>query len=458
MQHSYDQLDRAGGFSRVRILEPLAHRDFRLLWSGMCVSLVGDGLFLVALVWQVYSLSNAPTALATVMIAMTVPTIGCLLIGGAVSDRFDRRRVMLGADCVRAAAVGMLAVLSIAGALRLWHVLVLGALYGAGTAFFDPSFDAIVPDLLPAEALAQANSLDQVVRPIALRMVGPALGGVLVAALGAGGAFGLDGASFVVSAGALLAMSPPRRPAATHPSSVGHEIAAGLTYVRGEAWLWVTFASAAIAYLLFIGPTEVLVPFIVKNQLRGDAAELGLVFATGGVGSLVLALLAGQHGLPRRLIACAYCTWTLATFAVVGYGLAHALWGLMLTSLVFNSLETFGTIAWVTAKQIHVPSRLLGRVSSLDWLISIGLMPLSFALTGPVSAAVGVRATLIGGGVLGGLVTFAALFVPGVRAIDRREPRTATSDPEIGASALAVAEAAAELGAIAAPTGHVHPA
>src|SRR6202050_2246414 len=95
MQHSYDQLDRAGGFSRVRILEPVAHRDFRLLWSGMCVSLVGDGLFLVALVWQVYSLSNAPTALATVMIAMTVPPTRCLLIGGAVRDRFDRRRVRL---------------------------------------------------------------------------------------------------------------------------------------------------------------------------------------------------------------------------------------------------------------------------------------------------------------------------------------------------------------------------
>jgi Transmembrane secretion effector len=429
MQHGYDQLDRAGGFSRVRILAPFAHRDFRLLWIGMCVSLVGDGLFIVALAWQVYTLSNAPTALASVMIAITVPTIVCLLLGGAVSDRVDRRRVMLIADCVRAVAIGVLAGLSIAGTLQLWHLLALGAIYGAGTAFFDPSFDAIVPDLLPESVLPQANSLDQLVRPAALRMVGPALGGVLVAVLGAGGAFALDAASFAASAAALLAMTPHPHKAVQQTSSVTREIRAGLSYVRGQAWLWATFASAAIAYLLFIGPTEVLVPFMVKNQLGGGAGDLGLVFAAGGLGSLLLALLVGQRGLPKRLILCAYCTWTLATFAVVGYGLAHALWGLMLASLVFNSLETVGTIAWITAKQLHVPTRLLGRVSSLDWLISIGLMPLSFALTGPVSAAIGVRATLIGGGVLGGIVTLAALFVPGVREVDERPRPTSAPDP-----------------------------
>jgi DHA3 family tetracycline resistance protein-like MFS transporter len=113
-----------------------------------------------------------------------------------------------------------------------------------------------------------------------------------------------------------------------------------------------------------------------------------------------------------------YCAWTLATLAIAGYGLASGLWGLMLTSVVFNTLETAGTIAWATAKQRHVPAALLGRVSSLDWLISIGLLPVSFALTGPVSAALGTRTTLIGAGVLGAAVTFAALLVPGVRALD----------------------------------------
>ena len=149
MQHSYEGLDRVGGFSRVRLLAPLAHRDYRLLVGGMSVSLLGDGLFLVALAWQVYALSNAPTALATVGIAMTVPTITCLLIGGAVSDRYDRRRVMLCADSVARVVLAVLAVLALTGALRLWELLVLAVVYGAATAFFDPASDALVPELLP---------------------------------------------------------------------------------------------------------------------------------------------------------------------------------------------------------------------------------------------------------------------------------------------------------------------
>jgi DHA3 family tetracycline resistance protein-like MFS transporter len=432
MQHSYEGLDRGGGFTGVGLLRPLRHRDFRLLWSGMCVSLLGDGVFFVALVWQVYALSNAPTAFAVVGISMTVPTIGFLLLGGVVSDRLDRRRVMLAADVTRGVVVGMIAVLSLTGALRLWHLMALAALYGVGTAFFDPAFDAIVPEILPKEALAQANSLDQFVRPIALRLAGPALGGLLIASVGVGAAFGLDAASFAASAAALLAMAArgPREqvPRASH-DSVLREIGAGFSYIRRHAWLWATFVSAAIAYLLFMGPTEVLVPFLVKNALRGSAADLGLVFAAGGVGSVACAVVLGQRRLPRRDITYMYVFWTLATLAIAGYGLAHALWGLMLASLAFNALETAGTIIWATAKQRHVPASLLGRVSSLDWLISIGLLPVSFALTGPISAAIGVRTTLIGAGLIGSVVTLAALFVPGVRAIETRRPDRPPESP-----------------------------
>jgi hypothetical protein len=427
MQHSYEGLDRVGGFDRVRLFAPLAHRDYRLLVGGMSVSLLGDGLFLVALAWQVYALSNAPTALASVGIAMTIPTIVCLLLGGAVSDRYDRRLVMLSADAVRALGLATLAVLSVSGALRLWELMAVAVVYGAATAFFDPASDALVPQLLPADALAQANSLDQLIRPLALRLAGPAVGGVLVGAIGVGWAFGLDGASFVVSAATLLAMSPARHPrdagdagaaGAEAAGSVRREIAAGLRYVRGHAWLWATLVSAALAYLLFMGPTEVLVPFIVKNRLSDGAGALGLVFAAGGLGSLLCAIVIGQRGLPRRSLTFMYVVWTLATLAIAGYGLAGQLWGLMLASVAFNTLETAGTIAWSTAKQRLVPTRLLGRVSSLDWLISIGLLPVSFAITGPVSSALGLRTTLIGAGVLGAAVTFAALLVPGVRQMD----------------------------------------
>jgi hypothetical protein len=190
--------------------------------------------------------------------------------------------------------------------------------------------------------------------------------------------------------------------------------------VRGHVWLWGTFVTAAVAYLLFMGPAEVLLPYLVKNGLGGSASDLGLVFAAGGIGSVGCAVVLGQRGLPRRDITFMYLAWTLATFAVAGYGLASAVWQLMVASLAFNALETAGTIVWATAKQRHVPAALLGRVSSLDWLISIGLLPVSFALTGPVSAAIGAETTLVVAGAIGGVVTFAALLLPGMRAIEGR--------------------------------------
>ena len=282
MQHSHEALDRPGGLAALTTLAPLRHRDFRLLWAGMTVSLLGDGIFLVAIAWEAYVLWNAPAALG---IGMTVPMIAFLLPGGVLTDRLDRRRVMLAADAVRALAVAGLAALAFAGLLRFWELVALVALYSVGTAFFTPAFDAIVPDLLPAEDLAAANSLDQFVRPIALRLAGPAVGGSLVA-VAAGAAFAVDVVTFAASWIAVLAMRPP-----AHPRHEAHEPAfaalmAGLRFVRRRVWLWGTLLSAAVAYLAFLGPTEVLLPYVVKNDLHASARDVGLVFAAGGLGAV----------------------------------------------------------------------------------------------------------------------------------------------------------------------------
>jgi DHA3 family tetracycline resistance protein-like MFS transporter len=384
----------------------------------MAVSLLGDGIFLIATAWESYALWNAPAALSIVGIGMTVPTVVFLLAGGVVSDRYDRRLVMLAADGLRAAAVAALAVLVLAGALRFWQLVVLVAVFGSGTAFFTPAFEAVVPDLLPANELPAANSLDQLVRPIALRLAGPLLGGSLVAA-SAGLAFAVDAASFGASLLAVLAIRP-RRPALDQTrASALTAVREGMRFIRRRVWLWGTLASAAVAYLVFLGPTEVLLPYLVKNNLHASAGTLGFVFAAGGLGAVGSAVWLGRRGHPRRDISLMYGTWTLATLAVAGYGLATAAWQLMLACLVFNALETAGTIVWATVKQRNVPSAMLGRVSSLDWLISIGLLPISFALTAPVAAAVGARATLIGAGTVGAAVTLGALFLPGMREIEK---------------------------------------
>ena len=417
MQHSHEALDRPGGFASAGLLSPLRHRDFRVLWAGMAVSLLGDGIFLIAIAWESYVLWNAPVALSIVGIGMTVPTVLFLLLGGVLSDRHDRRRLMLWADAVRAAAVASLAILVFAGALRLWELVALVAVYGAGTAFFTPAFEAIVPDLLPKGDLAAANSLDQFVRPIALRLAGPLVGGWLVA-VGAGVAFAVDAASFGASALAVLAMRPGRKAVGAAAESHVAAVREGLTFIRRRVWLWGTLAAAAAAYLVFLGPSEVLLPYLVKNELHASAGALGLVFAAGGVGAVGAAIWMGHHGHPRRDVTVMYATWTLATLAIAGYGLAEAAWQLMLACLVFNVLETAGTIVWATVKQRHVPSAMLGRVSSLDWLISIGLLPISFALTAPVAGVFGVRTTLLGAGILGAAITLVALFLPGMRDIE----------------------------------------
>ena len=420
MQHSHEGLDRPGGFSRVGLLVPLRSRNFRLLWSAMTVSLIGDGIFLIAMVWQAYALWNAPAALAVLGIGMTLPTIACLLLGGAVSDRLDRRHILLYSDLARALVVGVLAALSIAGALSFPVLVVLVALYGVGTAFFTPAFEAIVPDIVPQADLARANALDQFVRPLAFRMVGPALGGWLVAWLGAGPAFALDAASFAASAGIVLAVRTTRPVEKTHASNLT-AIADGFRFVRKNVWLWGTLASAAIAYLAFLGPTEALLPYLVKNELHGSAGDLGLVFAAGGVGAVGAAVLMGQRGHPKRDVTTMYACWTVATLAVAGYGLARSTTQLMIACLVFNALEAAGTIIWATIKQLHVPASLLGRVSSLDWLISIGFLPVSFALTAPAAALIGVRNTLLVAAFVGSAATFGALFIPGMRAIEDTE-------------------------------------
>ena len=418
MQHSHEALDRPGGVGRGNLLTPLKHRDFRILWTGMTISLIGDGVFLIAIAWESYSLWNAPAALSIVGIGMTIPTIAFLLVGGVVSDRRDRRVVMAWADGLRAVSVAVLAALVLMGALRFWELVVLVAFYGVGTAFFTPAFDAILPELLPKSDLPAANALDQFVRPIAMRLVGPVAGGALVAA-SAGVAFAIDAASFAACLVAVLAMPRGDGRRVEIQSSNVAALKDGLRFVRQRVWLWGTLLSAAIAYLVFLGPVEVLLPYLVKNELHASAGTLGLVLAAGGLGAVGGAVLMGHRGHPRRDVTVMYMTWTVATLVIAGYGIANATWELMLVCLVFNALEAAGTIVWATIKQHHVPGSMLGRVSSLDWLISIGLLPLSFALTAPVAAVFGARTTLVGAAALGGAVTLSAFFLPGMRAIER---------------------------------------
>jgi MFS family permease len=409
------------GAGWVRMLSPLRSRDFRLLWTGMTLSLIGDGVLLVALAWQAYELWNHPAAMTLVGVALTGPQALCLLLGGIASDKFDRRRIMLAADAVRAACLALLALMTITGALALWQLVGLAAVYGAASGIFLPAFDGLVPTIVPEHRLTEANALNQVVRPVGLWLLGPALGGIIIGAAGAGWAFAFDALSFTASVVCLLCMSPTPAPAGAHVTlrSSVRELREGFAFVCRHPWLWASFTAATFTYLLFLGPTEVLLPYLVKNELGGDAHDLGIVLAAGGVGALAAALVIGQTGLPRRVITFTYTVWALATLAVAGYGMATSRWEAMAAAALVNGLEAVGTIAWTTIKQRHVPAELLGRVSAFGGFIAIALVPVSYALTAPAAEAVGARTALIGAGVLGALVTALFLCVSGVRDPER---------------------------------------
>jgi hypothetical protein len=405
---------------QLGIMRPLRIRDFALLWAGATVSLAGDGVYVVALAWQVYELSNSPTALSLVGVAWTLPLGLFLLVGGVVSDRMERRRVMIAADVARALAVGAMGVLTVTGAVELWHLIALASVFGIGEAFFGPAFTSIVPQIVRRELLVQANSLDQFIRPFAFLLMGPALGGWLVASFGAGQAFLVDAATFLVSATAIFLMRPrPLEREKEEGSSLLRDVREGFTFVRAHAWLWVTLVAAAVFLLAYWGPVEVLVPYRIRNELGGGPDDFGFVLAAGGIGSILAAVLLGQRGLPRRHITFMYSCWAIGCLALVGFGLAGAVWQLMAVSFVDGALATAGLIVWGTLVQTLVPAGLLGRVTSLDWLVSTSLVPVSFALTGPIAAGIGVQTTFVAGGIIAATATALFLFVPGVRDTER---------------------------------------
>ncbi len=435
----------------MKILRPLRERDFALLWVGLTISLIGDGIYLVAVAWQVYDLSNTPSALALVGLAWSVGLALFLLSGGVASDRWDRRWVMIGADLVRAAALLVIGLLSVTGNLEIWHLVALVLLYAGGEAFFGPAMGALIPDILRERQLVEANSLEQFVRQTCRRLVGPAIGGVVVAAVGPGDAFLIDAATFVVSA-AMIALIRTRSAAGggEDAGSLRDELREGIAYVRSQRWIWVTVVVSAIAMLLFYGPMEVLLPYVIRNDLGGDATDFGLVLAADGVGAVVAAFVLAQRGMPRRYLTVVYATWAVATLPIAGYAIGVATWQFMILSFIHGLLISAGLVIWGTLLQVRVPAAMRGRARSVDWFASVAFVPLSFALTGPLSAALGTSTTLIVAGIAPAVATMIGYFAFRLSREETPLPQDGELDPDVPTSVLDELEARPE------PVGHGH--
>lgn len=376
------------------IFGALRHRDFRLLWSGQTVSLIGDGLFKVAVTWQALEISSSAGALALVTVARSVPRVVFMLLGGAASDRFARRNLMLVADLAQMTGVGAIALLVATGEIRLWHLTMLSALIGLAQAFYLPTITAITPELVPAESLVQANALRSGSQMLAYDFVGPAVGGILVATLGTAPAFGLNAVSFAASAGALLAIRTRTKPPPAE-RNLRQDVMEGLRFAREQRWLWISLAVVGISNLAYSSSLSILIPLHVKNGLDATASELGAYFAAIGLGGGVAVL--GTAGLRRRRnhIAASFGAWAISATAILLAGLSTSIVAVVGCGLVIGAGLQYGNVMWESLLQLAVPARLLGRVTSLDWFVSLSLEPAGLTLAAPVAAAIGAAPALV---------------------------------------------------------------
>jgi MFS family permease len=393
-------------------LAPLRHRDFALLWSGQTVSMLGDGVFTVTLALETLRVDPHPIGLSYVLAARLLPAVVFVLLGGAIADRVPRRLAMLGSDLARGAAVAAITVLVVTGAVHLAALVILAFVFGLADALFFPALTAITPELVPAELLVGASALNGISTQLAQVMIGPAVGGVIAGLLGTAWGFGIDAASFAVSAACLAAMTARPKPAPGQSSPL-RDILAGLRYVRSQRWLWVSILGSALGNFVAFSPLGALVPLLVAHSLHGGGIALGLVLGAGGLGGIAASLLLGHRGRPRRMVLHLWLGWGLSGFGVVWLGLVPDVWLAGGVAFVIYGLDAYGTVLWSPLIQQAVPAAMIGRVSSVDYFFGFGLSPLGLVAAGAAAEVIGVRATLVIGGAVTALTTLIPL-VPGV--------------------------------------------
>jgi MFS family permease len=404
---------------------------FRLLFAGQALSVVGDRITPVAIAFAVLAIGS-PTDLGIVMAAGGIPFGLFAIAGGVLSDRMGRRGVMLASDAVRAASQTLTAALLLSGRAEVWMLAVLSAVYGTSAAVFMPALIGLIPQTVAAGRLQDANALLGVTRSVA-GIVGPAVAGLILAGAGPGEAIAVDAATFAVSAACLVALRPrPAAPPGEQVEGFVAQLRAGWHEVRSRGWLRVGLVAMAAYHVLVLPAVFVLGPALSVQELDG-ADSWATIVTCLGVGTVVGNVVALRLR-PRRpvLVAAASLVGACTQAAIIGSGLGTAgiAAGLLLAGVAVSLFFTL----WDTSIQEQVPAHAVSRVSSYDFAVSLGLMPLGMALAGPLAGALGLHATLRAMSALGILMALAWLVVPSVRQVRRAPGPPAGATPPGGAA------------------------
>ncbi|HVA53317.1 MAG TPA: MFS transporter [Acidimicrobiales bacterium] len=368
----------------------LKNREPALLVSGQTVSNFGDGVALVALTLLVYDTTGSLTKLAWFAAARMTPLVIFLLIGGAIVDRFSRRVLLIISDVARAILTGVLVIMIATGLLRFWELMVFGALFGCFDALFFPAISALTPEIVPEDLLPAMNALRPLSNNLMGGMIGPAVGGVL-AANSTSIAMGVDCATFVVSAGALLLMKPTPKPSRQEENSMFDDIKEGVHYVRQTRWIWTTLVAVALVNAFLFSPMFVLIPFFLLHNLHYAKIYVGFLGVASGVAGVVGALIMSNLPSPKRRIRVMWIYWSIGTLSALIMGVATNFWEIIFFPIIVSPMMIFGNVIWESMLQSEVPRELLGRVGSVDWFVSLGVAPLGLVLAGEIANYVGIR-------------------------------------------------------------------
>ncbi|MET3950946.1 MFS transporter [Arthrobacter sp. UYEF36] len=387
----------------LRALRPFAHREYRVLIAALAISIFGSGMWAVAMVYEVIHLGGGPLELSLVAAAGSVGLVAFVLAGGIAADRFPQRLLIIAVEGANLAVIAGISGLAMLGWLQLWHLALGAFVLGVGAAFFFPAYSAILPRILPPEDLLAANGMEGTMRPMLQQAAGPAVAGILVAALSPAHAVtgvavchllafsilnllhrqplpGADGGAGPEGGAGSGARSGERA-----GTSLLHDLREGVSYTVRTPWLLWTLLWACISVLFLIGPIEVLLPFVVRDQLGGDSRMFGFLLAIMGVGGAAASLATASFPLPRRYLSVMMVSWGAGSLPIAAVGIMDSFWALAAALFIFGATGGMGMVIWGTLLQRRVPPHLLGRVSSLDFFVSLALMPVSMALAGPAA-------------------------------------------------------------------------
>ncbi len=400
-----------------RAARPFLQAQYRILTAALTLSLLGAGMWLVAVVWQVIELGGGPIDLSVVATGSAVGLVAAVLFGGVAADRIPQRRILVTVESTKVLAIGIAAALGLTGSLEIWHLAVVSFVLGVADGFFYPAYSALLPSILPADMLLAANGVEGMLRPVIMQAAGPALASAAIAAFSPAAAFVFVAASqlLAVIGLALMKTTALRRTLDAdapkqHPIvSVLGDVREGFAYMVRTPWLLGTLVFACLLILVIMGPIEVLLPFAVKDQAGGGAGGFALALAAFGIGGAAGSIFVASVRLPRRYLTVMNLLWGLGCVPLAVIGYSTELWPMVLALFLVGVTFSAGSVIWGTLLQRRVPPEMLGRVSSLDFFVSSALMPVSMAVAGPVGEAIGLGPAFLIAGVVPMVLAVAAI-------------------------------------------------